>query len=170
MRFTQDPPRLGNQYDDDHALRSLLARLLPVDVFRDVEPSLREMGAISADLYPVQLADRLHEPVLTQWDAWGRRVDHVELTPLWKLAERLAAEHGVVATAYERRHGRWSRVHQFALAYLFTPSTDIYACPLAMTDGAARALIAAGNDALVRRAVPHLTTRQPEQFWTAASG
>ena len=25
-----------------------------------------------------------------------------------------------------------------ALAYLFTPSTDIYSCPLAMTDGAAR--------------------------------
>jgi acyl-CoA dehydrogenase len=132
-----------------------------------VEPSLREMGEVSADLYPVQLADRLHEPVLTQWDAWGRRVDHVELTPLWKLAERLAAEHGVVATAYERRHGRWSRVHQFALAYLFTPSTDIYACPLAMTDGAARALIAAGNEALVRRAVPHLTTREPERFWTS---
>ena len=53
----------------------------------------------------------------------------------------LAAEHGVVAAAYERAHGRFSRVHQFALAYLFTPSTDVYSCPLAMTDGAARTLL-----------------------------
>jgi acyl-CoA dehydrogenase len=167
MSFLQEPPRLGNQYDEDGALRSLLARLLPARVLADVVPSLREMGAVSAALYPAQLADRLNEPVLTQWDAWGRRVDQIELTPLWKRAERLAAEHGVVATAYEGRHGRWSRVHQFALAYLFTPSTDIYACPLAMTDGAARALLDAGHEALIRHAVPHLVSRDPDRFWTS---
>jgi hypothetical protein len=43
----------------------------------------------------------------------------------------------LVATAYEQKQGRFSRVVQCALAYLFTPSTDIYSCPLAMTDGAA---------------------------------
>ncbi|HEU0015754.1 MAG TPA: acyl-CoA dehydrogenase family protein [Longimicrobium sp.] len=167
MPFTQEPPELGNQYDEDAALRSLLGRVLPADVLADVEPSLREMGRISAELYPAQLADRLDEPRLVQWDAWGNRVDRIELTPLWLRAERIAAEHGVVATAYERAHGAFSRVHQFALAYLFTPSTDIYSCPLAMTDGAARALIEAGNDALVRRAVPHLTSRDPGAFWTS---
>ena len=164
MPFLQEPPRLGNQYDGDRALRSLLARVLPADVLREVEPSLREMGRLSAELYPAQLADRRSEPVLTQWDAWGNRIDHIELTPLWKTAERLAAEHGVVALAYERAHGRFSRIHQFALAYLFTPSTDIYACPLAMTDGAARVLLDSGNQALVERAVPHLTSRDPAAF------
>jgi alkylation response protein AidB-like acyl-CoA dehydrogenase len=89
------------------------------------------------------------------------------LTPVWRKAERIAAEHGVVATAYEQKHGALSRVHQCALAYLFTPSTDIYSCPLAMTDGAARTLISSGNQALIDRAVPHLTTRDPGQFWTA---
>ena len=167
MPFTQTPPQLGNQYDEDAALRSLLSRLLPAGVLADVEPSLREMGRLSAELYPAQLADRPSEPTLTQWDAWGNRVDHIELTPLWRRAERIAAEHGVVAVAYERAHGALSRVHQFALAYLFTPSTDIYSCPLAMTDGAARALIESGNDALVRRAVPHLTSRDPAAFWTS---
>ncbi|HEX2205320.1 MAG TPA: acyl-CoA dehydrogenase family protein [Longimicrobium sp.] len=167
MAFTQTPPTLGNQYDDDRALRSLLARLLPREVLAEVEPGLREMGRLSAALYPAQLADRESEPTLTQWDAWGNRVDRIELTPLWKEAERIAAEHGVVATAYERAHGRHSRVHQFALAYLFTPSTDIYSCPLAMTDGAARALIASGNQALAGRAVPRLTSRDPAAFWTS---
>ncbi|HEX8692598.1 MAG TPA: acyl-CoA dehydrogenase family protein [Longimicrobium sp.] len=167
MSFTQTPPRLGNQYDEDLALRSLLARLLPPEMRAEVEPSLREMGRLSAELYPAQLADRPSEPRLVQWDAWGNRVDRIELTPLWRQAERIAAEHGVVAAAYERAHGALSRVHQFALAYLFTPSTDIYSCPLAMTDGAARALLEAGNDALVRRAVPHLTARDPARFWTS---
>ena len=167
MSFVQAPPVLGNQYDADTALRSLLARILPAAVLREVEPGLREMGRISAELYPVQLADRRSEPVLTQWDAWGNRVDRIELTPLWRTAERMAAEHGVVAAAYERAHGRFSRVHQLALAYLFTPSTDIYACPLAMTDGAARVLTDSGNRELIERAVPHLTSRDPAAFWTS---
>ena len=166
--FQQTPPTLGNQYADDRVLRSYLARVFPADALREIEPSLIEMGRLAGDeLYQLQLADRLNEPQLTQWDAWGNRVDEIELTPLWRVAERVAAEHGVVATAYERKHGSLSRVHQCALAYLFTPSTDIYSCPLAMTDGAARTLLFSGNETLIERAVPHLTTREPSEFWTA---
>ena len=168
MQFQQAPPAPGNQYEDDRVLRAYLSRVLPKDVLRDVEESLTELGRLSgAELYELQLADRLNEPTLTQWDAWGNRIDKVELTPLWRLAERIAAEHGVVATAYEQRHGSLSRVHQCALAYLFTPSTDIYSCPLAMTDGAARTLLDSGNQKLIDRAVPHLITRNPNEFWTA---
>ena len=166
--FQQQPPALGNQYSDDLLLRSYLKRVLPPDVLREVEESLVEMGGLAGgELYEMQLADRLNEPVLTQWDAWGNRVDKIELTPLWRVAERIAAEHGVVATAYEQRHGSLSRVHQCALAYLFTPSTDIYSCPLAMTDGAARTLLGSGNQSLIDRAVPHLISREPKEFWTA---
>ncbi len=168
MSFQQTPPQLGNQYEDDRVLRSYLARVLPPEMLRGIEGSLIEMGRLSGgELYELQLADRLNEPRLTQWDAWGNRVDRIELTPLWRLAERIAVEHGVVATAYEQKFGSLSRVHQCALAYLFTPSTDIYSCPLAMTDGAARTLLLSGNQALIDRAVPHLITREPDQFWTA---
>src|ERR1041385_973170 len=166
--FEQAPPALGNQYDDDRVLRSYLTRVLAPDVLNDVQESLAEMGRLAGgELYELQLVDRLNEPTLTQWDAWGNRIDKIELTGLWKRAERIAAEHGVVATAYEQRHGSLSRVHQCALAYLFTPSTDIYSCPLAMTDGAARTLLNSGNQALIDRAVPHLITREPAEFWTA---
>ena len=168
MPYQQAPPTLANQYEDDRVLRSYLARVFPPETLSEIEPSLLEMGRLAgADLYDLQLADRLNEPRLTQWDAWGNRIDKIELTPLWRVAERIAVEHGVVATAYERRHGSLSRVHQSALAYLFTPSTDIYSCPLAMTDGAARTLLASGNQELIERAVPHLTTREPSEFWTA---
>jgi alkylation response protein AidB-like acyl-CoA dehydrogenase len=168
MPFRQEPPRLGNQYEDDRALRSYLRRALPPEVLREVEPSLAELGGLAGgELYRMQLEDRLNEPRLTRWDAWGERVDRVEVSPLWRVAERVAAERGLVATAYERRHGAHSRVHQFALAYLFTPSTDIYSCPLAMTDGAARVLGASGNEALIERVLPHLVTRDPREFWTS---
>src|SRR5689334_10463734 len=168
MSFQQEAPALGNQYHDDRVLQSYLARVFPADALREIEESLVEMGRLAGgELYQLQLADRLNEPTLTQWDAWGNRIDKIELTPLWRVAERIAAEHGVVATAYEQRHGSLSRVHQCALAYLFTPSTDIYSCPLAMTDGAARTLLTSGNQKLIERAVPHLITRDPKEFWTA---
>jgi alkylation response protein AidB-like acyl-CoA dehydrogenase len=166
--FQQAPPALDNQYESDRVLRSYLKRVLPAEILKEIEPSLVEMGRLAGgELYQLQLADRLNEPRLTQWDAWGNRIDKIELTPLWQVAERIAVEHGVVATAYERKHGSLSRVHQCALAYLFTPSTDISSCPLAMTDGAARTLLASGNQKLIERAVPHLTSREPSEFWTA---
>jgi alkylation response protein AidB-like acyl-CoA dehydrogenase len=168
MPFVQQPPELGNQYTADHALRSYLARALPADMLAEIEPGLSAMGELAGgELYRLQLADRENEPTLTHWDAWGNCVDRIEVTALWRQAERIAAEHGLVATAYERKHGLLSRLHQFALVYLFTPSTDIYSCPLAMTDGAARALIASGNRALIDRAVSRLTSRDPRQFWTS---
>jgi len=168
MPFNQPAPALDNQYGSDRVLRSYLARALPADLLRAIEPELHAMGElVGGELYRLQLADRLNEPVHTPWDAWGNRIDHIEVSPLWKKAERLAAEKGLIATAYERRNARHSRVHQFALVHLFTPATDVYSCPLAMTDGAARALVASGNSALIERAVSHLTSRDQSLFWTS---
>jgi len=166
--FNQAPPQLGNQFDDDEGLRSLLRRQLPEDVHRAIEPELREMGRLAGgELYRLSLADRLNEPTLTQWDPWGRRIDHIELTRVWHRAERIAAEMGVVAAAYEDGYGPHARMHQFALAYLFGPSTDTYSCPLAMTDGAARSLLDSDQTDLIGRAVPHLISRDPAEFWTS---
>jgi alkylation response protein AidB-like acyl-CoA dehydrogenase len=168
MPFHQTPPALANQYTDDPLLRAYLRRALPPEILPEIEPTLVEMGELAGgELYELQLADRLNEPRLVQWDAWGRRVDRIEHTPLWRRAEELAARRGLVATAYERAHGRHSRIHQAALVYLFTPSTDIYSCPLAMTDAAAKTLLLSGNQRLIERAVPHLTSRDPAGFWTS---
>ncbi len=168
MSFVQTPPQLGSQYDADRVLRSYLARTLPPDVLNEIQPALAHMGELAGgELYRFQLADRASEPVHVPWDAWGNRIDRIDVSPLWRTAERLAAEQGLVAIAYERQHGEFSRVHQFALAYLFAPSTDIYSCPLAMTDGAAKSLVTSGNHGLIARAVPHLTSRDPRLFWTS---
>jgi alkylation response protein AidB-like acyl-CoA dehydrogenase len=166
--FTQAAPELGNQYRDDPLLSSWLRRALPPETFAALEPELEEIGAtVGGAMYALQLADRLNEPRLRQWDAWGNRVDEIELTPLWREAERFAVRHGLVATAYEPAHGRYARIAQFAKVYLFHPSSDVYTCPLAMTDGAARTLLESGDRTLVERAVPRLTSRDPATAWTS---
>jgi acyl-CoA dehydrogenase len=166
--FTQAPPQLGNQFDDDPLLGSWLKRALPAALIAELRGELRELGALAGGaLYQLQLADRAHEPVLTQWDAWGNRIDAVAVSPLWQQAERLAATHGLVATGYEPALGRHARIAQFLKVYLFHPSSDVYTCPLAMTDGAARCLLESGNQALIDRALPHLTSREPSTFWTS---
>jgi len=168
MSFFQEPPRLGNQYDDDALLQSYLARTLPEDFRRSITEDLRDLGELSGNyFYPFQLRDRLNEPVLTQWDAWGHRIDHIEITPLWKEAEALAAKRGLIATAYEQKSGDLSRVHMFVLNYLIQASLDVYSCPMAMTDGAARSLLSLGNQALIDRALPRLTSRDPKTAWTS---
>jgi alkylation response protein AidB-like acyl-CoA dehydrogenase len=93
-------------------------------------------------------------------------VDRIETTLLWQEAERIAALQGLVALPYERRHPA-SRLHQFALVHLFHPASDVFTCPLAMTDGAAQTLLRSGNRALVERALPRLTSRDPARFWTS---
>jgi len=166
--FFQDPPRLGNTYDSDPLLREYLARSLPPEALLAVEPELRYLGELAGGrLAQMQHEDRLNEPRLTPWDAWGHRVDRIELTPLWREAARLAAEHGLVAVPYERKLGEHSRLHQMAMVHLLEPSLDVYSCPLAMTDGAARTLLDLGSAALARRAVPRLTSRDPARAWTS---
>jgi acyl-CoA dehydrogenase len=168
MAFFQTPPELGNSYVEDDVLRRYLRHTLPPDVLTHVEPELHELGELaSGRLFRESLEQRNDEPQLTQWNAWGQRVDHIELSPLWKKAARIAAEKGIVATAYEKKHGALSRVHQFALLYVIDAIWHVYSCPLAMTDGAAKTLLSSGNKALIDRALPRLTSRDPETAWTS---
>jgi alkylation response protein AidB-like acyl-CoA dehydrogenase len=168
MAFYQSPPELGNQYDDDRVLRSYIARRIPADARARIEGELREVGALAGgELHRSVMEGRLTEPTLTQWDAWGHRIDKIEINEHWKRARVIAAEKGVVATGYENKTGEHSRVHQFALVYLFEPSSGVYSCPLAMTDGAAKTLSVAGNKALADRALPRLLSRNIDTQWTS---
>ncbi len=166
--FIQSPPQLGNQYRDDAFLRSYLQRKVPAATLGAIESELDELGAVAGgELYSLQIADRESEPTLLQWDAWGNRIDRIEVTLLWQRAAQIAAQAGLIAIPYERTHGRYSRIHQFAAVYLFHPSSDVYTCPLAMTDGAARTLAVANNAQLIERAMPRLTSRDPARAWTS---
>ncbi len=166
--FIQEPPSLGNQFDDDSLLQEYLARQLPPEVLARHTEEYRHLGDLGGGaLLEAQLADRENEPVLQNWDGWGNRVDLVTVSPLWERAKLLTAEHGFVACAYEQEDGAFSRLHQFTLNSLVQSSLDVWSCPLAMTDGAARTLLESGNASLIERAMPRLTSRDPATAWTS---
>ena len=45
-----------------------------------------------------------------------------------------------MALGYERPYDEFSRIYQFAKLFLYAPSSGVYSCPLAMTDGAAKTI------------------------------
>jgi alkylation response protein AidB-like acyl-CoA dehydrogenase len=166
--FFQNGPLLGNQYEEDRLLRTFLRSRLPAEMLEEIEPDLRRLGGRAVtDILALGNAAESSPPRHIPFDPWGRRIDRIEVCAAWKQLERIAAEEGIVATAYERRHGPWSRIHQFALLYLYGPSSAIATCPLAMTDGAARVIELHGDDWLRNNPYPRLITRAPEQFWTS---
>jgi putative acyl-CoA dehydrogenase len=165
--FFQDPPRLGNQYDDDAFLRAYLRWRLPAKMLAEIEPDLRRLGHRAAtDILELGESAEASPPRHVPYDAWGRRVDRIETSDAWRELDRISATEGIVATAYARKHGAHSRIDQFVRLYLFAPSSALYSCPLAMTDGAARFLEVHG-DKSVQPVFAHLTSRDPNEFWTS---
>ncbi len=168
MGFHQSPPTLGNQYDSDALLKEYIERTLPAELRQRFEPEYRELGELNGgELYRLSLADLENEPVHTQWDAWGNRIDHVEVTEVWKRAQAISAERGLVAAGYDTELGAFARIHQHLLNYVVQASLDTYNCPLAMTDGAARTLLDSGNQSLIDLALPRLLSRDPKTMWTS---
>lgn len=166
--FYQEAPRLGNQYDADRLLQAYLRRVLPRDVFAEVEPGLRRLGERAVtEIQALGDAAEASPPRHVPYDPWGKRIDRIEVCDAWKHLERIAVEEGIVATAYERAAGAAARVHQFARLYLYGPPSAIATCPLAMTDGAARVLELHGDDWLKTNVLPRLLARDPRQFWSS---
>jgi putative acyl-CoA dehydrogenase len=165
--FFQDPPRLGNQYDDDALLRAYLRWRLPPKMLAEIEPDLRRLGHRAAtDILALGEAAEASPPRHVPYDAWGRRVDRIETSNAWHELDQISATEGIVATGYERKHRAHSRIDQFVRLYLFAPSSALYSCPLAMTDGAARFLEVHGAES-TRSVFAHLTSRDPNKFWTS---
>ncbi|MDE2235678.1 MAG: acyl-CoA dehydrogenase family protein [Gammaproteobacteria bacterium] len=166
--FIQAPAELANQFADDAVLQAWLKGHVPAEVLREIQPGLEALGARAVGEMLDMAADaEAHPPVLVSYDAWGQRVDRIQVARGWKELHRVAAEEGIVATAYERRHGPWSRLHQFVRIYLYNPSSAICTCPMAMTDGAARVLELHADADLKQRWLPHLLSRDPQHFWTS---
>lgn len=166
--FYQSGPQLRNQFEGDALLRAFLGAALPPEHRAKAETELDRMGQRAAgDLSRWAEEAEREVPVHIPFDPWGRRIDEIRVSGGWRNLEKAAAEEGIVATGYERKYGSYSRLVQFAKLYLFHPSSAFFSCPLAMTDGAARALELYGSDELKKNAFRRLTSRNPDEFWTS---
>ena len=105
-----------------------------------------------------------------QWDAWGQpHRPASSVSPLWREAQahrrRAWASSPPPTSARTAQHSRVAPVR--ARATSSTPSLDVYSCPLAMTDGAAARCSPSATSALIERALPRLTARDPTRAWTS---
>ncbi|WP_426662593.1 acyl-CoA dehydrogenase family protein [Rhodanobacter aciditrophus] len=163
MGFLQDAPQLAHPYRNDRLLHALLERTLPAARRAALQADLDALGDYALLAWQRAAATTRRKPVLTQWDAWGRRVDRIELTAAWQEGPDVATYHAVLASGHENHEH--ARLEEFARVYLYHVASEFYTCPLAMTDGAATALKASGNQALIERALPHFLSRDPATFW-----
>ncbi|NXP59845.1 ACD11 dehydrogenase, partial [Chloropsis cyanopogon] len=164
----QEQPETGNQYLEDTLLRSYLKTHLPPKVLEEVHQDLERFGnCLLTKIQPLSWECELNPPVFQQYDAWGRRVDHIHTCSAWRRMKETSAEEGLIAEAYEKRYSNWSRLYQAVKLYLFSSSSGGFSCPLAMTDGAAKVIESLGIPGSLKNAFDRLTSRDPEKFWTS---
>ncbi|MFI6872449.1 acyl-CoA dehydrogenase family protein [Streptomyces sp. NPDC050400] len=135
-----------NYADRDPALRPLLDRVLAADDRARVEPLLADLGELAAGDLDRQaaLADA-HPPRLVQYAADGERVDEIAFHPAHDRAAAIAYERfGLAAMSHRPGVLGWPtkvpHTVKYALSYLYVQSEFGMACPLSMTDSAARIL------------------------------
>jgi len=163
MGFLQDAPQLAHPYRNDRLLLALLDRTLPDARRAELDADLDALGDYAQMAWSRVAATSRRKPVLTQWNAWGERVDRIELTTAWQEGVQLTTRHAVLAAGHA--NSEHARLEQFARVYLYHIASEFYCCPLAMTDGAATAIKASGNRALIERVLPHYLSREVDDFW-----
>jgi alkylation response protein AidB-like acyl-CoA dehydrogenase len=163
--FLQSPPAWANRWRRDRALRQALARLLPDEEYAAAAAEadrVAERGV--TEMLPLARQAGANPPRHVPYDAWGARVDRIEVDPAWRRLVALGQELGLVALAYERPYGARSRIVQAVLNQLVDPVSATALCPLTMTDAAAAALLR-HDPALAERYVPRLVARR--DGWTS---
>jgi alkylation response protein AidB-like acyl-CoA dehydrogenase len=163
MAFLQDSPQLSHPYRSDRSLLALLDRALPPERRSTLEVDLDALGDYAQAAWQRACSTTRRKPVLTQWDAWGSRVDRIELTTAWLEGPQITTRHAVLAAGHA--DSEYARLEEFARVYLYHLASEFYTCPLAMTDGAATAIKASGNRELIERALPHFLSRDASTFW-----
>ncbi|MDQ0381294.1 acyl-CoA dehydrogenase family protein [Amycolatopsis thermophila] len=162
-----------NFADHDPALRPMLDRVLaPADRAR-IEPLLAEMGRVAATELDelARTADR-NPPVLRQYSPAGDRIDEIDHHPAYdRMADIAFRRFGLAAMSHRPGVNGWPgttpHVVKYALSYLFVQSEFGLACPLSMTDSAARVL-RLFNPGRFAEVIDRLTTTDPARAATGA--
>lgn len=163
MAFLQDAPQLAHPYRSDRPLLRLLDRALPPEHRAALDVDLDALGDYALMAWHRSSVTTRGKPVLTQWSAWGQRIDRIELTTAWQEGPKITTRHAVLAAGHaDHEH---ARLEEFVRVYLYHLASEFYTCPLAMTDGAATAIKASGNSELIKRVLPRFLSRDASTFW-----
>ena len=164
--FFQQAPSLSNQFGDDDILQTVLQCYTSPETVQKATSELRQLGerVISRTMLDACQDAEQHQPFVEDYDSFGNRVSRLRTAAGWKYMKSIAAEEGVVASAYERKYGEDSRSIQLAKVYIYYPSCAMFGCPLAMTDGAARLLELTKSHPDIQR---RLWSRDTKEMYTS---
>ncbi|KAJ5824692.1 hypothetical protein N7447_007032 [Penicillium robsamsonii] len=139
--YITDPGPLENTYTSDPSLQRTLAWYLPSATLKYVQPHLTQLGAeaICEQVREWSADAERNVPYVKSHNVWGKRYDYDRLvtTEGWKQLGKWGARNRIVSAGYDQRLGVDRRTVQYALNYLYSPSSGLYSCPISMTDGAA---------------------------------
>ena len=169
-KFVQNSFQLENPWLCDSLLQTYLKRCLPNEVFGSLSSDLEQFGdRIVSEVDGLGRDCELNPPKLNIYDAWGNRVDQLLTCQAWRKMHDISAEEGLIALGYNRKEfGEYARLYQSTKLLLFAPSSGLYSCPLAMTDGAVKLIQSVPHDLEeLRIAESHLLSRDPSEFWTS---
>ena len=77
--FIQPIPQLSNEFLTDTFLQDYLATYLPEEILKEITPDLLQFGERAAGEFRVWARDaEVNKPQLTQFDAFGNRVDEIK--------------------------------------------------------------------------------------------
>ena len=170
--FIQKGPNIDkNVFLGDAFLQRCLARLIHESGYHEnvITDLIRFGKRISSEINDIGWKCEIQPPYLQNFtDAWGKQNHNRLITcEAWKSQKRIAAEEGLVAIPYQNKN-KFSRIHQTAKLYMYSPVSGLYWCPLAMTDGAAQAISRMKNkSAEIEDAFQHLISNDPNEFWTS---
>jgi acyl-CoA dehydrogenase len=162
-----------NYVDLDPALRPLIESYLDPADRQLLSPVLSALGADAADrLAPLaDIADK-NPPTLSQFDREGDRVDEIHYHHSYQQLVRAAyEEYGLSALSHRGLHG-WVDVPphlvKYILSYVFVQAEFGLACPVSMTDAAARTLRKFGEGEQIAEAIERLISTDPDRRFTGA--
>lgn len=137
----------------------------------EINDDLTNLGHRTAtDIHQLALDCEQNQPSLEATDAWGNTVNKLIVCDAWNKQKEFSATEGMIAVGYQRKkYAQWARLYQFAKIYLYCPSSGVYCCPLAMTDGAAKAFEGLNllDQPTFSDAYRRLLSTDPAEFWTS---
>lgn len=162
-----------NFVTSDPSLLPLVERYLDAKDRDLLVPVLTELGEDAATrLAPLaDVADK-NKPTLEHFDRDGNRVDAITYHPSYlELSKAAYEQYGLSALSHRGIHG-WENtpphLAKYAMSYVFVQAEFGLACPVSMTDAAARTLRKFGDPELFGGYIEGLTSTDAQTRYTGA--
>ncbi len=169
------PDALGqNLYRADPMAAALFALYLPPGLFAHLAPHFERLGAMAGGPLDelAATADR-NPPTLSVRSRAGNDESRVVKHPSYVEMERLGfGEFGLAALSHRGGVLGWPEAMppaaKYALTYLFVQAEFGLCCPISMTDSLTRTLRRFGDESLVQRFLPMLTSPDFDELYQGA--